>query len=61
MKEYIKSNCWLNKREICRIIEWSPSSFSQWLHHDRPIPKKIEKKLKEFLLSKGKELINKTN
>jgi len=36
MRDWIKSRTALNHRELCKLIEWSPSSFHQWLNDKRP-------------------------
>lgn len=38
MREWIKKRTALNHRELCKLIDWSPSSFHQWLNGKRPIP-----------------------
>ena len=38
MKEFIESHTALNHRELCRLIDWSPSSFKQWMKGVRGIP-----------------------
>lgn len=53
MKEFIKAHTALNQRELCRLIEWSPSSFNQWLAGKRPIPDAKAALLKEVLEQYG--------
>jgi phage antirepressor YoqD-like protein len=38
LKEYIKARSAFNLRELAKLIDWSPSSFHQWLNDKRPIP-----------------------
>ena len=53
MKDFIKSRTALNHRELCKIIDWSPSSFHQWLNDKRPIPKEKAKLLANVLEEYG--------
>jgi DNA-binding transcriptional regulator YdaS (Cro superfamily) len=53
MKTYIKLRTAFNHRELARLIDWSPSSFHQWLHGNRPIPKQKEYELESILIDYG--------
>jgi len=53
MKEWIKKRSALNHRELAKLIDWSPSSFHQWLNDKRPIPEVKSKLLAEVLLEYG--------
>jgi hypothetical protein len=43
----------LNHRELCKLIEWSPSSFHQWLNDKRSIPEEKAKLLADVLKEYG--------
>ena len=51
--EYIQKRPALNHRELCRLIEWSPSSFNQWMKGNRGIPKEKNEALKTVLQDYG--------
>ena len=53
MKDFIKSRTALNHRELCKLIDWSPSSFHQWLNGKRPIPEEKSKLLADVLKEYG--------
>ena len=53
MREWIKEHSALNHRELCKLIDWSPSSFHQWLNNKRPIPAEKAKLLAEVLKEYG--------
>lgn len=53
MKDFIKSRTALNHRELCRLIDWSPASFNQWLKGSRGIPDYKAAKLPEVLAQYG--------
>ena len=53
MKEWIKTRSALNHRELAKIIDWSPSSFHQWLNDKRPIPEVKAKLLADVLKDYG--------
>jgi len=53
MKEWIKARSALNHRELAKLIDWSPSSFHQWLNDKRPIPEEKEKLLADVLKEYG--------
>jgi len=53
MRDWIKSRTALNYRELCKLIEWSPSSFHQWLNGHRPIPEEKAKLLADVLKEYG--------
>jgi hypothetical protein len=53
MKDWIKKRPALNYRALCKIIEWSPSSFNQWINDKRPIPEEIAKLLADALKDYG--------
>jgi len=53
IKEFILSRTALNHRELCRLIDWSSSSFHQWLNDKRPIPEDKAKLLANVLLEYG--------
>ena len=53
MKEWIKQRSALNHRELAKIIDWSPSSFHQWLNDKRPIPEVKAKLLANVLKEYG--------
>lgn len=53
MKEWIKKRSALNHRELAKLIDWSPSSFHQWLNDKRPIPEEKAKLLADVLSEYG--------
>ena len=53
MKEFIETHTALNHRELCRLIDWSPSSFNQWMKGVRGIPDDKAKLLKDVLSEYG--------
>ncbi|MFA5753241.1 MAG: hypothetical protein WC910_09245 [Bacteroidales bacterium] len=53
MKEFIETHTALNHRELCRLIDWSPSSFNQWRKGVRGIPDDKAKRLKDVLSEYG--------
>lgn len=53
MTYFIKQRSALNHRELAKLIEWSPSSFHQWLKGKRPIPDEKAKLLAEVLFKYG--------
>jgi len=53
MKDWIKTRSALNHRELANLIDWSPSSFHQWLNDKRPIPKEKAKLLTNVLKEYG--------
>jgi len=53
IKEFILSRTALNHRELCKLIDWSPSSFHQWLNDKRPIPEEKAKLLADVLSEYG--------
>ena len=53
MKEWIKQRSALNHRELAKLIEWSPSSFHQWLNNKRPIPEEKANLLANVLKEYG--------
>ena len=53
MKKWIKSKSALNHRELAKLIDWSPSSFHQWLNDKRPIPEEKAKLLADVLKGYG--------
>ena len=53
MKDWILEHTALNQRELARLVEWSPSSFNQWLKGNRPIPKPKQEALAEVLEDYG--------
>jgi len=53
MREWIKEHSALNHRELCKLIEWSPSSFHQWLNDKRPIPEEKANLLADVLSEYG--------
>ena len=53
MKDWIKKRSALNHRELAKLIEWSPSSFHQWLNDKRPIPEGKAKLLADVLKEYG--------
>lgn len=53
LKEYIKARSALNHRALCRLVDWSPSSFNQWMKGVRGIPDDKAKLLKDVLLAYG--------
>lgn len=55
IKEFILSRTAFNHRELCKLIDWSPSSFHQWLNDKRPIPEVKAKLLADVLSEYGFE------
>jgi len=53
MKEWMKNRSALNHRELAKLIDWSPSSFHQWINDKRPIPEKKAKLLADVLKEYG--------
>jgi len=53
MKYWIKQRTALNHRELAKLINWSPSSFHQWLNGKRPIPEEKAKLLADVLSKYG--------
>ena len=53
MKEFIETHTALNHRELCRLIDWSPSSFNQWMKGVRGIPDAKAERLKDVLSEYG--------
>ena len=53
MKEFIQTHKALNHRELCRLIDWSPSSFNQWMNGIRGIPGGKAKLLADVLKEYG--------
>jgi hypothetical protein len=53
MKDWIKQRTALNHRELSKLINWSSSSFHQWLNDKRPIPEEKAKLLADVLKKYG--------
>ena len=53
LKSFLKQRTALNHRELCKLIDWSPSSFHQWLNDKRPIPEEKAKLLANVLKEYG--------
>ena len=45
----------LNHRELCRLIDWSPASFNQWMKGTRGIPDEKANLLRDVLAEYGFE------
>jgi DNA-binding transcriptional regulator YdaS (Cro superfamily) len=53
IKGFIKQRSALNHRKLAKLIDWSPSSFHQWLNDIRPIPEEKAKLLTSVLKEYG--------
>ena len=53
LKDWIKERTALNHRELSKLVDWSPSSFHQWLNGHRPIPEEKAKLLSDVLKEYG--------
>lgn len=53
LKQFILEREALNRRDLCRQIDWSPSSFAHWLNGERNIPDAKAQALKTVLIDYG--------